>query len=189
MTLEEINTIAQTVGVLAILGSLVFVGVQIRHNTRALKATSHHAVTDSFNAINTLLIGDPKIARLWRLGMAGMENLDEDERTSFSFMALGYMRIFETLHYQHSTGALETKLFEAELNTLKWTVTNPGFLAWWAANPISLSAEYRAFIDGLIRDALAGGGTTAVVPWVVSALHGSGSSTPDAKPQSGAVKP
>lgn len=150
MTLETIYDIGQTIAVLA---SLIFVGYQIRQNTRALRATSHHAITDSFNAINTLIIGDLKIARLWRLGMAGLETLDEDERVSFSFMALGYMRIFETLHYQYSSGALEKKLFDAELNTLKWTVTNPGFQAWWPANPISLSAEYRAFIDGLIRDA------------------------------------
>jgi hypothetical protein len=28
------------------------VGLQIRQNTKAIKATSHHAITDSFNAIN-----------------------------------------------------------------------------------------------------------------------------------------
>ena len=72
---------------------------------------------------------------------------------SVSYMFLAYMRIFETLHYQFSTSVLEPKLFEAELNTLKWPVTNPGFRAWWGVNPISLSAEFRAFIDGLIRDA------------------------------------
>lgn len=76
-------------------------------------------------------------------------------------MMLGYMRIFETLHYQYSTGALEPKLFEAELNTLKWAVTNPGFLAWWPVNPISLSAEYRAFIEGLLRDAQDNSGVRA----------------------------
>ena len=63
------------------------------------------------------------------------------------------MRIFETLHYQFSTGVLEPKLFEAELNTLKWSVANRGVVAWWAVNPISFSAEFRAFIDGLIREA------------------------------------
>ena len=153
MTLEEISYISQIVAVVAVLASLAFVGYQIHQNTKALKATSHHAITDSFNAINTLIISDQKVARLWRLGNAGAEGLDEDERTSFSFIALGYMRIFETLHYQYSSGTLEKKLFDAELNTLKWTVTNPGFQAWWPNNPISLSAEFRAFIDGLLRDA------------------------------------
>jgi hypothetical protein len=129
MTLEEINYVAQTIGVAAILASLVFVGYQIRQNTRALRATSHHAVSDSFNAINTLIAGDPRVARIWRLGLAGLDTLDEDERASFGFIALAYMRIFETLHYQYLTGVLEPKLFAAELNTLKWSVTNPGIVA------------------------------------------------------------
>lgn len=158
MTLDEINTAAQTVGVLAVLASLIFVGVQIRQNTLALKANSHHAVTDSFNAINVVLMSDQNAARVWRLGLAGLDNLDEDERMSFAYMALGYMRIFETLHYQFSTGVLEPKLFEAELGTLKWAFTLPGIRAWWADNPISLSTEFRAFIDGLIREAQATSG-------------------------------
>jgi hypothetical protein len=153
MILEELAYLSQIAGVIAVFGSLVFVGLQIRQNTKALKATSHHAVTDSFNAINNLIFSDPKLARLWRLGMAGAEGLEEDEGVSFNFMALSYMRIFETLYYQYSNGTLDKKLFDAELKTLKWSVTNPGFRAWWAVNPISLSAEFRTFIDGLIRDA------------------------------------
>ena len=82
----------------------------------------------------------------------GAEGLDEDERVSFSFIALGYMRVFETLYYQHKSGTLEKKLFDAELKTLKWTVTNPGFRGWWPNNPISLGTEFRAFMEGLIRD-------------------------------------
>ncbi len=153
MTLEELAYISQIAGVAGLLASLIFVGLQIRQNTKAIKATSHHAITDSFNAINTLLISDPKVARLWRLGMAGAEGLDDDERVSYSFLSLGYMRIFETLYYQYKNGTMDKKLFDAELNTLKWSVTHPGFRAWWAVNPISLSAEFRTFIDGLIREA------------------------------------
>lgn len=160
MTVEDINAIGQAVAVVATIASLVFVGLQVRQNTRALKATSHHAVTDSFNAVNALIISDQKVARLWRLGLADWETLDEDERMSVSYMFLAYMRIFETLHYQFSTGVLEPKLFEAELNTLKWSVANPGVRAWWIGNPISFSAEFRAFIDGLIRDAPAGSGAS-----------------------------
>jgi hypothetical protein len=152
MTLEGIYYISQIVAVVGIFASLIFVGLQIRQNTKAIKATSHHAVTDSFNAINTLVLSDPKVARIWRLAMAGSEELNEDERISADFMLLANMRIFETLYYQYKNGTLDKKLFDAELKTLKWAVTMPGVQAWWAVNPISLSAEYRAFIDGLIRD-------------------------------------
>ncbi len=149
MTFDGIFDIGQTIAVFA---SLIFVGFQIRQNTRALKATSHHAVTDSFNALNALLITDQNAARIWRRGRAGLENLDEDEAISFSYFALANMRIFETLYYQYKTGTMEEQLYQAELNTLKWAFTNPGLRAWWSANPMSFSTDYRAFIDALIRD-------------------------------------
>ena len=153
MTLEELAYISQIVGVVAVLASLIFVGLQIRQNTKALKAKSHHAVTDSFNAINNIILSDPTVARRWRLALEGSKELDEDERISVDFMLLANMRIFETLYYQYTNGTLDKKLFDAELKTLKWSVTFPGVQTWWATNPISLSAEFRAFIDGLIRDA------------------------------------
>jgi hypothetical protein len=153
MTLEGIYYISQIVAVIAIFASLIFVGLQVRQNTKALKATSHHAITDSFNAINNLVLSDPKVARIMRLTLAGSEEMDEDERVSANYMLLANMRIFETLYYQFKNGTLDKKLFDAELKTLKWVVTLPGFLAWWPVNPISLSDEFRAFIDGLIRDA------------------------------------
>lgn len=183
MTLAALYDIGQTVAVFA---SLVFVGYQIRQNTRALKATSHHAVTDSFNALNALLVTDQNAARIWRCGLAGLENLDEDEAISFGYMALANMRIFETLYYQHKTGTLEKTLFEAELNTLKWAVANPGIRTWWFANPISFSAEFRAFVEGLIRDAQNPAIAIAddpvrrastVVPWIGS-RHADGDEPP-----------
>jgi hypothetical protein len=157
MTLEAIYYISQIVAVVGIFASLIFVGLQIRQNTKAIKATSHHAITDSFNAINNLILSDPKVARIMRLTLAGSEAFDEDERISANYMLLANMRIFETLYYQYKNGTLDKKLFDAELKTLKWVVTLPGFLAWWPVNPISLSDEFRAFIDGLIRDAQAEG--------------------------------
>lgn len=153
MTLEEIYYIGQTIAVFALLISILFVGYQIRQNTKAIKATSHHAITDSFNQINALVISDPKVARLWRVGIAGSAELSEDDAISFSMMALAYMRIFETLFYQYKNGTMDKKLFDAELNTLKWSAANPGFRVWWANNPISLSADYRDFINGLIAEA------------------------------------
>ena len=150
MTLESIYYVGQTIAVVALLISILFVGYQIRQNTKAIKATSHHAITDSFNQLNAILIIDPSRGRVWRLGLLGLENLEEDEQIAISFMMLSYSRIFETLYYQYKNGTMDKKLFDAELKTLTWTVSKPGFREWWANNPISLGAEYRAFIDGLI---------------------------------------
>jgi hypothetical protein len=152
MTLETVIDLGQTVAVFA---SLIFVGYQIRQHTRALKATSHHAITDSFNALNVMLYSDPRVARLQRLGLAGLGNFDEDEALQFSWLVLANMRIFETLYYQYKTGTMEEQLYEAELRTLNWLASQPGFQQWWSVNPISFSTEFRSFIVGLISEAQA----------------------------------
>lgn len=161
MTLETIYFISQIAAVVGIFASLIFVGLQIRQNTKAIRASSHHAITDSFNAINNLVISDPKVARLMRLTVEGSQDLTEDERMAADYMLLAYEHVFETLYYQYKNGTMDKKLFDAELRTMKWKVTLPGWQAWWRVNPISLSDEYRAFIDGLIRDAQAKTGDPA----------------------------
>jgi hypothetical protein len=55
MTLADLSDLSQALGAIAVFASLIFIGVQIRQNTKAQEASSHHAVTDSFNAINTLI--------------------------------------------------------------------------------------------------------------------------------------
>ena len=154
MTLENIYYVGQTIAVFAILVSLVFVGFQIRQNTKALKATSHHAITDSFNQLNALIGTDPKAGRIWRVGLIGGEDLDEDEQMSFSYLCLGYMRILETLYFQHKNGTMEAELFESEKRSLIWASSYPGFRAWWASNTISFSDEFRAFIDVIVQSSV-----------------------------------
>ena len=152
MTLESIYYIGQTVAVVALLLSIVFVGLQIRQNTRALKATSHHAITDSFNQINALIGTDAKAGRIWRLDLSTPEELDEDEQMSFAYLCLGYMRIFETLYYQNLNGTMEPQLFESEKRSLEWAMSHESFRNWWVNNPISFSNEFRTFIDAIFAN-------------------------------------
>ena len=149
MNWDALGAIGEIVGAVAVVVTLAYLAVQIRQNTKAVKATSHHAITDSFNSISVLIAQDPKVGRLWRLGNEDLSNLTDDEQVSHAFLMLAYMRVFETLYYQRKIGTMEEQLFAAEEQTLRWVLTQPGFLAWWESNPISFSVEYRDYVVGL----------------------------------------
>lgn len=153
MNWDVLGAIGETIESVAVFATLVYLAVQIRQNTAALKASSHHAITDSFNAINVKIIEDPATARLWRLGHADQSLLDEDEQAQYASLMLAYMRIFETLFYQREVGTMEEKLFQTEEKTLRWSFLQPGFVEWWDENPISLSTEFREYVNGLRNDA------------------------------------
>jgi hypothetical protein len=150
MTIENLGNVGEFVAAIATLITLAYLAVQIRQNTRAVRAVSHHSVTDSFNHINAIIGTDPAAARIFRLGLEGLENLDEDEQFSFAFLMLSYLRVFETLFYQRDIGAAEEQLYESEHNSLRWVFGYRGARDWWRSNEISFSPEFRAHIDQLI---------------------------------------
>ena len=149
MNWEAIGSTAEAVSVVLVLVSILYLAVQVRQNTNTVKGASHHAVTDSFNAISSLLAQNTDMARLWRLGNMGLENLTEDEQSSYAFLCIMYMRVFETIYYQRKIGTMTEQLYLAEEQTLKWSLSQPGNREWWESNPISFSSEYREYIASL----------------------------------------
>ena len=152
MNWDALGAIGELAGAVAVVLTLVYLAVQIKQNTLAVKTSSHHAITDSFNAINRLMASDPNLARIWRLGTLDLSALSEDEQISFGFMNVMVMRVYETLYYQYRAGTIEEQLYLGEEKTIKWAVTNRGFREWWLANPISFGSEFRDHIGDLIED-------------------------------------
>lgn len=151
MNIEQLGNIGEFVAAIATLVTLVYLAIQIRQNTRALRAASHHSITDSFNHLNAVIGTDPNAARIYRLGLEGLENLTADEQFSFAFLMVGYLRIFETLFYQRHIGAAEEQLYQSEHNSLRWALRYPGAREWWNSNEISFSPEFRAHIGEIIE--------------------------------------
>ena len=156
MNWDALGSVAELLGTLLVLVSVLYLAVQVKQNTNAVKAASHHAVTDTFNSVSSLIAQDTDVARRWRLGNEQSPDLTEDERVSYGFMCIMYTRVFETIYYQRKMGTMEEQLFVAEEQTLKWGLSQPGYIEWWESNPISFSGEYREYVNSLIREMQAG---------------------------------
>lgn len=147
MSLRDLGNIGEFVGAMGVVVSLVYLAIQIRHNTRAVRASSFHGVTNSFNLLNAAIAGDESLARIVRIGSKGLSDLTEDERIRFGFFLLGVFRVFETLYYQRSHGTGDPALWTAETGTMVALLGDPGVREWWTSNPLSLTPEFRRFVE------------------------------------------
>ena len=162
MNLEAVYFISQVIAAVALVGSLIFVGIQIRQsshqtrlNTQAIRAAFHHAITDSFNSLNAQVAADADLAEITRRSIESPEPLDENNQFRVNFLTLAYLRIYETMYYERQFDASDGHLFDSEMRTLRWYATLPGFHQFWSTNPISFSDEFRDFVQGLIDEHLA----------------------------------
>ena len=138
------------VAAVATLATLAYLAVQIRQNTLAVRAASHHAVTDSFITVNSWVARDPSMARIYRIGIDNLAGLSEDERVQFGFMLLSVFRVYETTYYQHRVGTAEEQLFLSVERDMSFILGTPGVRQWWEEGPFGFSSDFRRYVEAKI---------------------------------------
>ena len=149
MTLEDIYYISQIIAVVAIFGSLIFVGIQIRQNTRATRAASHNAVSNALNEINRMFAENADLTRIWLAGNADRRTLNPEERWRFDSLCRAYMHVCETMYVQASLGTGDKGVMLAEEDGIKAVFASPGSREWWSENPYGFSKKFRSYIARL----------------------------------------
>ena len=131
MELEQIYYIGELIAAVAVISSLLFVGVQMRQNTTALRAQSHHAFTQAINQPNLVVAQSQELAELFGAGLMDRGSLDDVRRGRLDNLLLSYFHALDTLHYQTRISASDPELMEAELGGLRTFVSFPGVREWW----------------------------------------------------------
>lgn len=70
MTLEAIYFIGQTIAAFAIVGSLIFVGIQSRQASRASELASLQVIQERFDGSRRMVVADKELVDLYDRGAA-----------------------------------------------------------------------------------------------------------------------
>jgi hypothetical protein len=148
MTLGELGSLGEFIAAIATLATLIYLAAQIRQNTLATRAASHHAITDVMNKNSHLVVGDADVARIMVTGRGDRSALDDVERERFDHLLLSYFHVFDTLHYQARVGAGDNELLLAEEKSFAHLFSLPGVSEWWTENPYAFSPVFRSYMEG-----------------------------------------
>ncbi|WP_412061290.1 hypothetical protein [Rubrivirga sp. IMCC45206] len=131
--LSEWADLAQIAGTVAVLVSLVYVGVQLRQATDQLERQESNATQSQWQAIRLLIAGDRDAARVWTEGLAG-DSLDAVDAARFDRLLEEHA--WATVHIWDRTrrGLFEAANFQrsAAPPLARWLCT-PGGGPWWTA--------------------------------------------------------
>lgn len=150
MTIQDLGSIGELVAAMATVATLIYLAVQIRHNTQATRSSSFHAISDSMNHVNVAVAQTPELARIWVAGSADRASLSQEERHQYDLVLLSYFHVFETVHYQARVGAGEKDLVLTEERSLAALLATPGVRAWWAENPYAFGPEFRTYLEKFV---------------------------------------
>jgi hypothetical protein len=150
--IEYYANIAEIVGAILVVATLAFLILEIRHNTRALRATTIQAVMQSEMALASFLVDN---AETWEKVLAGtpLEPGIEMRKGIITFNV--YMLDTENRYHQHLAGLLDSKSREGRRNTLPEIVALPIFTEWRRSfGARSHAADFLALIDDVAAKTL-----------------------------------
>ena len=149
MTIADLSDIAQALAAIATVLGLVFVGYQIRQNTRATRAAAHHSVSNSLNEINRMFAESADLTRIWLVGLQDRKALSAEDKWRFDSVMRAYMHVCETMFVQSELGSGDDSIRLAEEEGIRTVMASPGSREWWDENPYGFCAEFRDYVDRL----------------------------------------
>ncbi len=131
MNIMELGAIGELVGGVAVIASLIYVGLQIRQSARATHTGNHQAGMALWVALTSPLHSDPELSALFARGLDDADSLSRDERIRVHFLLLQLVLFFKDSLDAWEAGILDTPTFHAWEEFIASILAKPGGRLWW----------------------------------------------------------
>ena len=152
MTIQDWGAIGELVGGIAVVVTLIYLAAQIRHNTRAVRLSTGHAVTEDFRAVLTLLAEQEGMAEAIFKGIND-PGISGPEKMRYWAFNSNLMYAFENAYIQTTQDALDPRHWSGMKRLVIDYTYTPGFQEFWPNRKHFFSEDFQNFMDSEILQA------------------------------------
>ena len=164
MTLEQIFYLSQSVASVAVVGSLIYLGLQVRSADRSQRAIMQQGRADRASHA-ALAIASPELARVFQKGAAGDPTLTREEFTQWMMVCRALFVSGEDSFLQYRAGQLDRRAFESYVAGVHFYMASAGMRAAWKLSTGQFAPEFRDFVNSLLAQIPVAPGADAYSEW------------------------
>ena len=153
MTLENMFYISQTVAAFAIVVSLLFVGVEVRHSNRETRHRTIEEMQQNYRDGRAFIINHADVARAWISGLHDLTALDPADKLRLLLIADSFFNNLQSFFLHHRDGRMPEGLYEPQQALLNDVLGYPGLQAAWDFRKSYYHAAFRESVDEMIAAA------------------------------------
>ena len=112
MNWEAIGAIANLLAAIGVIASLIYLAVQIRQNTRAVRSSSVQSLVQSLSATSQAVLENEYIIPIMLKANAGLETLTDEESARLHFLLVMTLRRFEGVYFQRDLSFVDAAVIE-----------------------------------------------------------------------------
>ena len=146
MSLETLASLSQIVGVVGGLATLMFVGFQIRDNSKAVRAATAQAVHDNYASWYLALSGNKSALATSAKGFADLDSLAPDEKMQFVCTFMSFLSHSQNAFHQWREGHLSDGLWAGWEALVMNLVNTPGGAKFWAERDYVFGQDFQGHV-------------------------------------------
>ena len=154
MNWEAIGSIGELVGATAVVLTLAYLAVQVRHGTKATQAASIQAASTLDQEFLLALGTDPVIAQLWTDYLIDPETLPQEQQIQGHYLMGSMLRRLENIYFQYHLGTLSQEAWQSRKMMFKGMANSKGYIAYLESLPAAfLNDDFIAYMATQKTDA------------------------------------
>ena len=156
---DAVGALSEAFGVIAVVASLIFVGLQIRQSTNAAKIEAVHDISTEWRGVYQAAAGDRQVAENLYLGCLDYKSLEGVELVQFNAVMHSVFHAATSTYYQYDKGALDGETFDGICRQLRQLFGLPGIKDYWVSRKEIFPVRFQTYAD------------KEIVPQVSDELH------------------
>ncbi|MCP5347708.1 MAG: hypothetical protein R3F41_08850 [Gammaproteobacteria bacterium] len=146
--LQEWALVAEIVGAVAVVISLIYVGVSVRQNTDAIMVSNHQSIVAMDIERNTWY-RDLEFAALYELALQDYEQLSPPQLRQFRTFVADTFNTWEYGFITHSRGMMDDTIWDGWDQYYRSELTKVSYQWFWNSSKMGFSDEFRAYVDSI----------------------------------------
>jgi hypothetical protein len=151
MRLEQIFFISQSVAGAGVIASLIFVGLQVRDSTNAVRSATAQAVHENFASWYMAIAEHPAELEVVLKGFGDLEALSTVDRAAFNCIFLAFTSHAQNAFHQWRQGHLANEMWTCWEFLLSNMVYSNGGLALWRERSYVFAEDFRAEVEAIAQ--------------------------------------
>ena len=151
MTLNELGNLGEFISGLAVVVTLVYLAVQIRHNTRAVRSSMHQDMIESTLRIAESVSDTDDLGRIVLHADDDYDELTEVERIRFDAYAERVFNNFESVFYSYRNSMIEEDLWESWESSYLTDISRASMRRYWQEERPQHLRDFMDFVEEFYR--------------------------------------
>ena len=150
-SLKKIALYTEVIGGIAIVISLIFVGVQFRENTIATKSATANSANAMAVSWYTSTGGDGQTSQLLWNYIKNPNDLTNAEKYQATLIMHGLFLSFQNSYYLAKEGTLDQSVHESLTASIVAAKNQPGFIDYWENRKSLFFVEFRDYVTATME--------------------------------------